>query len=266
MGGRREGEWLDLVADLLSAPPVIWPDEQVLRLLVESFDAVGGCFYARAGSAPPVMREWPAGLATRHVELAELARDESRNPHPVLRYFVATGRRHVGQIADFENWFVDRKERDHWFGLHRSLSGTPHQIALPLRLDPLASRAFLVGRDELYTAAEMALAHRLLRLLTALDRHLTAVAGWSLRAGPRAAEVAADLRMTPRELAVLDLLGRGLTAAAIARRLQIAERTVQKHLQRCYAKLGTPERLAAVLRAQELGLLGPTPVPQPGDR
>jgi ATP/maltotriose-dependent transcriptional regulator MalT len=54
---------------------------------------------------------------------------------------------------------------------------------------------------------------------------------------------------------VLDLLADGLTAASIGRRLHIAERTVQKHLQRCYAKLGVPDRLAAVLRAQHLGLL-----------
>jgi ATP/maltotriose-dependent transcriptional regulator MalT len=30
---------------------------------------------------------------------------------------------------------------------------------------------------------------------------------------------------------------------------------VQKHLQRCYTKLGVADRLAAVLRAQHIGLL-----------
>jgi DNA-binding NarL/FixJ family response regulator len=52
------------------------------------------------------------------------------------------------------------------------------------------------------------------------------------------------------------LLAQGLTAAAIARRLTITERTAQKHLQRCYAKLGVADRLAAVLRARHIGLVG----------
>ena len=76
-----------------------------------------------------------------------------------------------------------------------------------------------------------------------------------LVAAPGRPEVAESLRLTPRELAVLDMLATGLTAAAIARRLQIAERTVQKHLQRVYAKLGATDRLGAVLRAQHAGLL-----------
>jgi ATP/maltotriose-dependent transcriptional regulator MalT len=56
---------------------------------------------------------------------------------------------------------------------------------------------------------------------------------------------------------VLQLLADGLTAAAIGRRLMIAERTVQKHLQHCYAKLGVADRLGAVQRAQILAILGP---------
>ena len=54
---------------------------------------------------------------------------------------------------------------------------------------------------------------------------------------------------------MLDLLASGGTARAIARRLAVGERTVQKHLQRIYAKLGVADRLAAVQRAQLLGLL-----------
>ena len=65
----------------------------------------------------------------------------------------------------------------------------------------------------------------------------------------------AGLQLTPRELTVLGLLVEGLTAAAIGRRLEIGERTVQKHLEHAYTKLGVGDRLSAVLRAQHLGLL-----------
>lgn len=58
--------------------------------------------------------------------------------------------------------------------------------------------------------------------------------------------------LTPREAAVLRLLADGLTAAAIARRLSVSERTIHKHLEHVYAKLSVSDRLSAVLLAQEL--------------
>jgi len=61
--------------------------------------------------------------------------------------------------------------------------------------------------------------------------------------------------LTPRERAVLDHLSAGLTARAIARRLNISPRTVNKHLESTYRKLGACDRLTATLTAQRLGLL-----------
>jgi DNA-binding NarL/FixJ family response regulator len=61
--------------------------------------------------------------------------------------------------------------------------------------------------------------------------------------------------LTSRELAVLRLLAESLTAATIARRLEISPGTVHKHLARIYRKLGTTDRLATVLRAKALGLV-----------
>ncbi len=62
-------------------------------------------------------------------------------------------------------------------------------------------------------------------------------------------------RLTGREHAVLTLLVGGLTATAIAHRLGTSPRTVHKHLENLYRKLGASDRLTAVLRAQRLGLL-----------
>ena len=64
-----------------------------------------------------------------------------------------------------------------------------------------------------------------------------------------------EARLTGRELTVLPLLAEGLTAAAIGRRLGISTRTVHKHLEHVYAKLGTADRLTTVLRARQMGLL-----------
>jgi DNA-binding CsgD family transcriptional regulator len=68
---------------------------------------------------------------------------------------------------------------------------------------------------------------------------------------------AAEYGLTPREFTVLILLAEALTAAAIGRRLGISARTVHRHLEHLYRKLNTSDRLGAVLRAQDLGLLPP---------
>ncbi|HEX6339617.1 LuxR C-terminal-related transcriptional regulator [Umezawaea sp.] len=62
-------------------------------------------------------------------------------------------------------------------------------------------------------------------------------------------------RLTQREHTVLAVLAEGLTADAIARRLDISPRTVHRHLQHLYRKLGTADRLATVLHAKSLGIL-----------
>ncbi len=74
--------------------------------------------------------------------------------------------------------------------------------------------------------------------------------GWALTS---------DHSLTDRERKVLVVLAEGLTADAIARRMDISPRTVHRHLQHVYRKLGTTDRLSTVLRAQSLGLLTETP-------
>ena len=63
------------------------------------------------------------------------------------------------------------------------------------------------------------------------------------------------MTLTRREHAVLRYLADGLTAEAIARRMSARPATVRKHLQNLYAKLGTSDRLGAVIRGRDLGLL-----------
>lgn len=67
--------------------------------------------------------------------------------------------------------------------------------------------------------------------------------------------VARRYHLTNRERDVLGLLGTGQTADAVARRLGLSPRTVQKYLERVYSKLEVSDRLSAVLRAQQLGIL-----------
>ena len=53
--------------------------------------------------------------------------------------------------------------------------------------------------------------------------------------------------LTGRESEVLDYLAEGRSNKDIAYQLGISARTVQKHLQRIYAKLAVKNRMAAVV-------------------
>jgi HD-GYP domain-containing protein (c-di-GMP phosphodiesterase class II) len=61
--------------------------------------------------------------------------------------------------------------------------------------------------------------------------------------------------LTPREVEILRLLARGLLNKEIARRLEIAPKTVGNHVEHIYAKIGVSSRAAAGLFATEHGLL-----------
>ena len=79
---------------------------------------------------------------------------------------------------------------------------------------------------------------------------VAAVSRWS----SEIAEAGA-VALTSREVAVLGHLASGRTADAIAHVMGIRPATVRKHLQNIYAKLAVQDRLGAVMRAREIGLL-----------
>ncbi|MGK5533626.1 response regulator transcription factor [Streptomyces sp. URMC 129] len=150
--------------------------------------------------------------------------------------------------------------------------GAEHVLSIPLPASTHPVRGYLLyrsGRD--FTEHHIAHARALQPLLSGIDRHFellgpvgaaTAPAG----GGPAVTEPAVAHGLTPREAAVLVLLSEALTARAIGHRLGISVRTVHKHVERLYRKLGTGDRVATVLRAQALGLLPPPADGGPGGR
>jgi len=61
--------------------------------------------------------------------------------------------------------------------------------------------------------------------------------------------------LSERELEVLQRAALGLTVGQIARRLSISPRTVETHLTNVYRKLSARNRVQAIARASELGLV-----------
>lgn len=136
-----------------------------------------------------------------------------------------------------------------------------HQATInvaPFRGGSWSGWSFLrAGHD--FTDEEMVTAARLQPVLIALD-HATVRAFGHADPGlepqaRRRAEAVDRVGLTPRESHVLKLLATGLTANAIGGVCRISPRTVRKHLENIYAKLGCHDRLVAVRRAAELGLV-----------
>ena len=122
-----------------------------------------------------------------------------------------------------------------------------HAMAMPIHVDQRLLVSFVFNRrggagfaDEERDALELIRPHlgNLYRLCAALGR-----AGWA---------PAQDWRLTPREQDVLRWLSAGKTDRDIGAILEISPRTVHKHLQRIYEKLGVETRTAAVARAHAL--------------
>jgi DNA-binding NarL/FixJ family response regulator len=69
---------------------------------------------------------------------------------------------------------------------------------------------------------------------------------------------APDLQeLTPRELEVLELIGRGRSNSEIARQLVVSQATVKTHVAHVFSKLDLRDRAQAVVVAYETGLIQP---------
>ena len=64
-----------------------------------------------------------------------------------------------------------------------------------------------------------------------------------------------DLRITPRELEILELIAQGMSNREIAGKLYVSENTVKTHSSRVFDKLGAKRRTQAVQLGKEFGLL-----------
>ena len=133
-----------------------------------------------------------------------------------------------------------------------------HVMAVPIHEDRSTLVRFVANRsgrdfdDRERARLEAIRAHLgdFYRLSRAMD--LARERQWAPRSGH-----AADAALTAREREVMQWLAGGKTDRDIGHILGISPRTVHKHLQRIYEKLGVETRTAAVVRA--IGIGAPSP-------
>ena len=83
------------------------------------------------------------------------------------------------------------------------------------------------------------------------------VIGGALDTQPVAGATATEVGLAPREISVLQFLGNGLSNREIAKKMYISEGSVKAYLANACTKLGVRDRLQAVIRGFELGIVSP---------
>jgi DNA-binding CsgD family transcriptional regulator len=234
---------LELVAEALRHASPEFPDVTVTGFLRDVFQAefagAGHVDFCRTASrtwadSPGLIPVSPDGFHEYAVR------------HPLTRAYQRTGEAVPLRLSDVASI---RATPPPYGG-----TGMRRVLTIPLVIAPqhLCALALLRSGPD-FTARDLQLAGQLQPVLSGIY----ALRGRITCRTPSSPCSDTGILLTARELAVLDLMADGLIAAAIARQLGISPRTVNKHIENIYRKLGTHDRTSAVLRGQDLGIMHP---------
>ena len=187
-----------------------------------------------------VVSNLPGAISKREIEVF----DRYFYEHPLVR---AHGRKRGAVTRRIDDLMArDAFERTPLFNEYYRPIRIDHAMAVPIHVDSRSLVSFVFNRskrdfsDRDRACLEVMRPHlgNLYRLTRALDEARN-------RALPCGS---ADLPLTCREHEVMRWLAAGKTDRDIGQILAISPRTVHKHLQRIYEKLGVETRTAAVMR------------------
>jgi DNA-binding CsgD family transcriptional regulator len=182
--------------------------------------------------------------------------DRHFNEHPLVRYHAVRRGPDTHRISDSVP-FNRFRETALYSDYYRRV-GLDHAVALPLWVDDELLVSFVLNRRRRdFSDHDREVLEMLRGGLSALFRHTLALQrardGTNqldrVLGSPPAPSPDPRWRLTAREREVLHWLARGKADRDIAAILEISARTVHKHLQRIYEKLGVENRTAAVVRA-----------------
>ena len=165
--------------------------------------------------------------------------------HPLVRYHAIERGAFAHRISDSLSPAQFRATA--LYGEYYRPAGLSHALALPVAMDGHELASFVLNRHG------SDFSDRELALLDSLRRPLAMIYGRLRSAAHPApsldASIVAGHALTPREAEVLHWVAAGKTDREVAALLDCSPRTVHKHLQRVYIKLGVETRTAAVMRA-----------------
>jgi DNA-binding CsgD family transcriptional regulator len=175
--------------------------------------------------------------------------DRHFNEHPLVRFHATAGGRTTHRISDSVPFA--RFRNTSLFNEYYRRIGIDHAVALPVFVDRRWLVSFVLnrtGRD--FSDRDVAWLDCVRDALAALYRNARQLQrAQTLEDVALSDERLEPWRLTAREREMLRFLALGKTDKEIALIACISVRTVHKHLQRVYEKLGVETRTAAVMRA-----------------
>lgn len=179
--------------------------------------------------------------------------DRHFRAHPLVAFHAAHHDGGAHRISD--SWPRAAFERTPLYNEYYRPIGIRHAVAVPLYVDGRRLVSFVLnraGRD--FADREIAELDFVRGPLSALYRRLLrtnaerVVAVRRARAADGSATVADPVALTPREAEIMRWVTAGKSDAQIAQIVGASARTVQKHLQHVYVKLGVESRTSAAMR------------------
>lgn len=199
--------------------------EQLPQLVASEFTTLSICHLA---SGRREVFGLPAGALS---EQDRAAFDRHFHEHPLVRYHAYQGGRGTQRISD--SLPIEQFRRSALYNDYYRRIRIDHAMALPIYVRDGVLVSFVLNRTRRnFTDRERALLDVLRPHLARLYQRLNRLGG-----------------LTAREAEVLRWVAAGKSDAQIAAILHISARTVQKHLQHSYEKLGVESRTAAAMRA-----------------
>jgi DNA-binding CsgD family transcriptional regulator len=246
---------LELTNELLVVDSFLDLQQVILPALTDLIGASSSTYHhftLRPTNLTEVVVTAPAGILTAE-DFAEYA--PFVGTHPIVRSFLESPAllepRSTSQITSLRGWYrTEAYQRG-----HRAL-GVDDQLAILLGKHGAETVGLSLSRSGArFTSRDRELLSLLGEHLVRSVRRATACGGPALMMAPvlrphplpppPAAADGGEV-LTPREREVVGLVARGLTSRMIGRTLGITEKTVGKHLEHIYAKLGVTDRVSAM--------------------
>lgn len=249
--GSGLASWWEIVRDVLERVDGVVPWGAICEELGKQLDApVTGHFrWTADGRGHVVAYPLPDWF-----DLPDVASRAARL-HPLARHYAmtgATGPMSIDQVPAL----AEPAARDYAVELRED--AIDQHLWIPVHHGPRDVLVAGVCRPtDSFSASDHARAVVAQKVIVAVHAHSSALAQRlpvALSAEQRDAALG-EVKLTPRQVAVLALAADGLTAVSIGRRLVISPRTVERHLQNAYARMGVRDRITAVRRAEQAGLL-----------
>jgi DNA-binding CsgD family transcriptional regulator len=239
----RVVDWMDDVLCWLREPMTTMPVDRVLERLRGAFQVNVTSWSSMEGQLMTGMILNPAdAMAIHAATMEEFRAGLHRDCHPLTAWYDRTSSTDP-QTSDRVPYGLVPAARRSILVAPLQRLGLEQQMTIYYRRQGVSGCFFVVARDRFdFDDGDLLVARYVQRSLVTLDRQTCALQGRVATAD----DPGTRLGLTGRELAVLQLLSDGYSTRQAARRLACSPRTVEKHLQHVYRKIGVRDRLNAI--------------------